>query len=37
MKTFEFPEIEIIELEVGDIMNGSGINVWDDENAGEWN
>ena len=32
MKIFEFPEIEVIELEVEDIM----IRSWDDEDAGEW-
>ena len=32
MKIFEFPEIEVIELEVEDIM----IQSWDDEDAGEW-
>ena len=32
MKKFEFPEIEIVELEIEDIMNAS----LDEDDLGEW-
>ena len=36
MKPFEFPEIEIIELMVADVINTS-LPALDDDDLGEWN
>ena len=36
MKPFEFPEIEIIELTIVDVINTS-IPELDDDDLGEWN
>jgi hypothetical protein len=36
MKPFEFPEIEIIELTIADVINTS-IPELDDDDLGEWN